>query len=174
MVEGLGGSKVDVRLKYNYTHAPYYLQDQLQSQNKQVAGVDFNFISNFSSNVEIVLNSNSSMHWSESGLRKNRYFEEMAELTLRTDIIPKIRFTSVVNYSYKHSYDIQNEEPTTIFLRASLSRELGEKGEISLDGYNLLNVKNSNSLSLKPEYLIYRSRYSPGRYFLLTYALKIK
>ena len=98
----------------------------------------------------------------------------MAKLTLRTDIIPKIRFTSVVNYSYKHSYDIQNEEPTTIFLRASLSRELGEKGEISLDGYNLLNVKNSNSLSLNPEYLIYRSRYSPGRYFLLTYALKIK
>lgn len=174
MVEALGGSRVALTINYEYTHTPYFFQEKVQPQNKQAAGIDVNFTSNFSHKIDMMLSSKSMMYWGESGNSKNRYFEENTILALRADIMPKVRFTSSVDYSYKHSYDFKNPEPAYIFWEASLSRKVGNKGEISLNGYNLLNVKNRNNMYLNPEYFSYRSHYSPGRYFLITYALKVK
>jgi hypothetical protein len=133
---------------------------------------DVNILTNFSKKVSLTIFSKSAFDHSTSQLgQSSKSLEETLTLRSSTKIIPKCSVDVNMVYNYRKNLTFQNEE-NNILLNVFISRSLGKYFSMSLNGYNLLDSKNKNTIGTTAEYDFRRGHNQTGRYITMNLTCK--
>jgi outer membrane receptor protein involved in Fe transport len=161
-------SSVKLSLEYQYQKTPSFLQGEPNDWTRNQGSFGLDITSNFSKKIELTLQNSTEITHNKTLLsNSDDIIQELIIFGARSSFIPKYIVKATMRYNYKKQFsssdDIQN-----IQLETSISRKVGKRATLALEGYNLLDYHESKSLSKTAEYLFYSHMSRSGRTILLS------
>jgi len=135
---------------------------------------EYEVLTHFSRKVEFTLCSTTKLFREKSALDKaSELLDETVRFLMRTTVIPKFRVSANLTYRYKKNFATSFETDQTA-LDVSVSRNIGKHTTLSLDGFNLLNMRSGVNIKKTAEYFSRSATSQTGRYVMLTLKYNFK
>ena len=168
-------SNVIIKAKYSYNETPGFSQGLKNNLITNEGHISINLITNFSRKVEFTFGSGTRLIRNESQQRSgSNILSEKVGFSVRTTVIPRFNISTRLDHSYTKQYDAHAKDINETIWNISVSRNLGKSMTLSLNGYNLLDVQDSQQLSKTAEYFSKTETNQTGRYVMLTLKYNFK
>jgi hypothetical protein len=168
-------SNVIIKAEYCYNEIPAFSQGLKNNLIMNEGYISVNLTTNFSRKVEFVFGSGTRFSRSESQQRSgSNILSEKVGFSVRTTVIPRFNISTRLDHSYTKQYDAHAKDINETIWNISVSRNLGKSMTLSLNGYNLLDVQDSQRLSKTAEYFSKTETNQTGRYVMLSLKYNFK
>jgi len=167
-------SKLTCALSYLYEKQPSFTQGVQNDLIRNEGQFEYEVLTHFSRKVEFTLCSTTKLFREKSALDKaSELLDETVRFLMRTTVIPKFRVSANLTYRYKKNFATSFETDQTA-LDVSVSRNIGKHTTLSLDGFNLLNMRSGVNIKKTAEYFSRSATSQTGRYVMLTLKYNFK